>query len=583
LLILAQAAGEMVAELAEAAGPCAILGTFHQAPRVTLPPVVTVHSAPPLCAANTAGRLWSWLLYLIRAAVWVVLQPRSAHMVLFSNPPPLPALGYLLRKMTGRTYSVVVYDIYPDLLVRMGKLGEKGAIARMWRAVNRLAYSNAECVITLAPCMAESLAYQTEAHVEIIPPWVDTAAIRPLPKGQNPFAREHGQVGNLTVMYSGNMGISHDVETILAAAERLRDVPRLHFMFIGGGPKWDAVRRQAQGQPNITVLPWQSTDVFPYSIATADIAVVSLETAASRLEFPSKTISAMAAGAAVLAVSSPPNDLERLVAAHGCGCNVAPGDVEAFVDALLRWIENPAELERCRLAARRAAESHYSRHVNVPRMTARLPRTAPLAPAKRVLDTLGAFAGLLMLSPVMAVVAAAIRITMGAPVFFGQIRPGFQAQPFTLFKFRTMAHASEESGSRLPDEQRLTRLSRFLRATSLDELPQLWNVIKGDMSLVGPRPLLPEYLPRYNEFQRRRHEVKPGITGWAQVNGRNGLIWEQKFELDVWYVDHWSLWLDVKILWMTVLKVVCGKGISQAGHATMPEFLGSPTQSRRDE
>jgi lipopolysaccharide/colanic/teichoic acid biosynthesis glycosyltransferase len=145
-----------------------------------------------------------------------------------------------------------------------------------------------------------------------------------------------------------------------------------------------------------------------------------------------------------------------------------------------------------------------------------------------------------------------------------------------------MTDVRDQAGELLPDEQRLTVLGRLLRGTSLDELPQLWNVLKGDMSLVGPRPLLPEYLPRYTALQRRRHEVKPGITGWAQVNGRNSLTWEQKFDLDVWYVDHQSLWLDVKILWLTVLQVLRRDGISQQGHATMPEFMGSQAQSRRD-
>jgi glycosyltransferase involved in cell wall biosynthesis len=289
-------------------------------------------------------------------------------MVLFSNPPPLPVLGYVLRKLTGRRYSVVVYDIYPDLLVRMGKLRARGAIAKVWRRANRLAYSNAESLITLAPCMAQSLSQETSGHVEIIPPWVDTTAIRPLPKGKNPFARDHGQVQKLTVMYSGNMGVSHDLETLLAAAERLRGISKLHFMFIGGGPKWAAVRRRSQDQPNITVLPWQSNEVFPYSIATADIAVVSLETAASGLEFPSKAISAMASGAAILAISSPPNDLEQLVRKHACGCNVQPGDVQELVGTLRRWSENPSHLKRCRLAARQAAENSYSRDVNVAKM-----------------------------------------------------------------------------------------------------------------------------------------------------------------------------------------------------------------------
>ena len=187
----------------------------------------------------------------------------------------------------------------------------------------------------------------------------------------------------------------------------------------------------------------------------------------------------------------------------------------------------------------------------------------------------------LVCCPVVALLAVALKIILGRPVIFSRERIGLHGKPFQFHKFRTMTNACDERGCLAPDRDRMTGLGGRLRRFSLDELPQLWNVLKGDMSLVGPRPLLPEYLPRYTPFQRRRHEVKPGITGWAQVNGRNGLTWEQKFELDVWYVDHWSLWLDARILWMTVLQVLRREGISQAGHATMPEFLGSPTQSRR--
>jgi sugar transferase EpsL len=164
---------------------------------------------------------------------------------------------------------------------------------------------------------------------------------------------------------------------------------------------------------------------------------------------------------------------------------------------------------------------------------------------------------------------------MGKPVVFHQIRIGFRERRFVLYKFRTMTLDCNASGLLLSDEMRLTPLGRLVRRSSLDEIPQLWNVIKGDMSLVGPRPLLPEYLPRYNAFQRRRHEVMPGITGWAQVNGRNALTWEQKFKLDVWYVDNRGFRLDMRILWMTFLNVLRPQGISQVGHASMPEFLGS--------
>ena len=201
---------------------------------------------------------------------------------------------------------------------------------------------------------------------------------------------------------------------------------------------------------------------------------------------------------------------------------------------------------------------------------------------QRFVDLIVSGGALIVLAPLLGAIAAVIRLTLGGNPLFVQSRVGINERIFPFYKFCTMTGVRDQTGKLLADEQRLTALGSFLRSTSLDELPQLWNVLKGDMSLVGPRPLLPEYLPRYTAFQRRRHEVRPGITGWVQVNGRNSLTWEQKFELDVWYVDHRSLWLDAEVLWMTVLQVLRRDGISQAGHATMPEFLGSPTQSRRD-
>jgi lipopolysaccharide/colanic/teichoic acid biosynthesis glycosyltransferase len=199
---------------------------------------------------------------------------------------------------------------------------------------------------------------------------------------------------------------------------------------------------------------------------------------------------------------------------------------------------------------------------------------------KRCIDRLAAAVGLLCLAPVMAATALAIRATMGGPVLFRQVRPGRRGKTFQLVKFRTMLEARDADGHPLPDEQRLTRVGSFLRATSLDELPQLWNVLRGDMSLVGPRPLLVEYLPRYSTEQARRHDVLPGITGWAQVNGRNTLDWEERFRLDVWYVDHWCLALDARILALTLLRVVQRQGISHAGDVTMFKFLGDETQAR---
>lgn len=194
---------------------------------------------------------------------------------------------------------------------------------------------------------------------------------------------------------------------------------------------------------------------------------------------------------------------------------------------------------------------------------------------KRCLDLALTVPALLLLWPVFLLVALLVRINLGGPVLFRQTRPGLHGRPFEIVKFRTMRDAAGPDGRPLPDAERLTRFGRFLRAASLDELPELWNVLKGDMSLVGPRPLLMRYLERYTPRQARRHEVRPGITGWAQVHGRNAISWEEKFELDVWYVEHRSAMLDFRILWLTLVAVLRREGVNKPGHATTEEFMGS--------
>ena len=194
---------------------------------------------------------------------------------------------------------------------------------------------------------------------------------------------------------------------------------------------------------------------------------------------------------------------------------------------------------------------------------------------KRLLDIILSGTALIVLSPVLLVTAILVRVKLGSPVVFCQSRPGKDERIFKLYKFRSMTDARDENGQLLPDEVRLTKFGRLLRSTSLDELPELWNILRGDMSIVGPRPLLVKYLPLYNEEQKHRHDVRPGLTGWAQVHGRNTVTWEEKFRLDVWYVEHLSFWLDVKTVFLTVKKVFCREGISSATAATMEEFKGT--------
>ncbi len=195
---------------------------------------------------------------------------------------------------------------------------------------------------------------------------------------------------------------------------------------------------------------------------------------------------------------------------------------------------------------------------------------------KRCFDFLISLVALLVFLPIMVLIAWRIRKNLGSPVIFQQIRPGLHGKPFKMVKFRTMKDATDSQGNPLPDVERITAFGNKLRTSSLDELPELWNVLKGEMSLVGPRPLLMQYLPLYNLEQARRHEVRPGVTGWAQINGRNAISWQDKFKLDVWYVDNYSLWLDIKILFLTVKKVFIKEGITAEGHATIKPFEGNP-------
>ena len=200
---------------------------------------------------------------------------------------------------------------------------------------------------------------------------------------------------------------------------------------------------------------------------------------------------------------------------------------------------------------------------------------------KRLFDIVASASGLIILSPVFLILVYLIRKNLGSPVFFIQERPGKDGKPFKMIKFRSMRDAIDKDGNPLPDSERLTDFGKKLRATSLDELPELWNVLKGEMSLVGPRPLLMHYLSLYNDFQNRRHEMKPGVTGWAQVNGRNAISWDEKFAHDVWYIDNFSFWLDIKILFLTVKKIFVKEGISAEGEATMPYFTGNKTDEKK--
>ncbi len=305
--------------------------------------------------------------------------------------------------------------------------------------------------------------------------------------------------------------------------------------------------------------------------------------------FPNVPLEAAAAGKPVIATDA--TGARDSVRDGVTGFIVPVGNVPALANALIRVLSSSEMAQKLGEAGREwvtkefqperiwsALDKLYSNLLEE-RLELRRKR---LLEFKSVFDFVVALIGLIVLSPVLAVVAVLVRINLGTPIFFSQERPGLLSKPFKMFKFRSMRDARDSNGNLLSDSERLTSFGRLLRSTSLDELPELWNVLKGEMSLVGPRPLLMEYLGLYSSFQARRHEVKPGITGWAQVNGRNAISWVEKFNLDVWYVDHQSFWLDLKILALTVLKVARRDGVNAQGSATIEKFSGSVLEPARD-
>lgn len=361
---------ELGTDLAEMVGPCLMYTSVDSDRQVGN---LRILAAPPYRKDSDLHRLWSWFRYFIKA-FWIIWRtPSHALLFIVSQPPYLPILGWLRNVLTGQRYVVWVDDIYPDSLIRLGRLSDGHVVTRVWRWLNRLMLSRAGRVFTLGPCMAEVLSQYLPGNdggdrLMVVPTWVDPQAIRPLPKEENPFAIQHGQVDKLTVLYSGNLGLSHDLGTMVEAARRLQGREDIHFMIIGAGSRWAEIEKAARDLPNLTLLPYQPEEVLPFSLATGDVAVISLGQGFEGISMPSKTYYMMAAGAAILGLSKPPSDLQMIIEQHQCGINVKPGDVEGCIEAVLRSCQNEAFLRNCRRAARLAAQRVFCRSVNVHRV-----------------------------------------------------------------------------------------------------------------------------------------------------------------------------------------------------------------------
>jgi lipopolysaccharide/colanic/teichoic acid biosynthesis glycosyltransferase len=387
------------------------------------------------------------------------------------------------------------------------------------------------------------------------------------------------------VGFVGRLVREKGVLELFEAVRLLRDrVPRLRLLMIGpvDTDKPDAIRpstAEAYGIGDVAVFAGYRYDM-PELYALMDACALP----SHREGMPRSPMEAAAMG--VPCVVTAIRGCREVVRDGESGVLVPVSDPAALAGALMRVLAGDGVAETMAARAREIACEQFDERLvfarvkhAYDRLLERHTAIRPLPRIKRVLDVALAATLLALALPMLTAIAAAVRVALGTPVIFRQTRPGLHGRPFELLKFRTMRDARGPDGEPLPDAERLTRFGRWLRRTSLDELPELVNVIKGDMSLVGPRPLLMQYLPRYTARQARRHEMPPGITGLAQVSGRNRLSWEERFELDVWYVDHWSLSLDLRILLRTAAKVVVGDGISQPGHDTAAEFMGSPAGS----
>ena len=546
----------------------------------------------PSLHRSFAWRVVSFLSFML-TSVRAALRAGRVDIVMGTSPPIFQAVSaWLVARLRRRPLLLEIRDLWPDFAIDLGVLRSRPLI-RLSRWLERFLYARAAHLLVNSPAYRDHLLAKgvPPDKVTLIANGVDAAMFAPDSRGER--VREAlGVTNKFVVTYAGALGLANDVETILRAATRVGEHPQIHFLLVGDGKERARLEAHVRelNVANVTFAGARPKAEMPEILAASDACVATLKDIAMfRTTYPNKVFDYMAAARpTVLAIDGV---IRRVIETARAGVFVPPGDDRALADAVLALNadrELAAEMGR---SARAYVVEHFDRRQQANDFVALLRRLTesrrqqfPLfsyrRAGKRLIDLLLVVPALVLLAPLVLLLALLVRVKLGSPILFRQRRPGLNGRAFTLMKFRTMTDARDAAGQLLPDSERLTRFGRFMRATSLDELPELFNILKGDMSLVGPRPLLMQYLDRYTAEQARRHDVKPGLTGWAQVNGRNAIAWADKFKLDVWYVDRVSLWLDLKILSLTLIRLVRREGISAEGHATMPMFLGSDGEEK---
>ncbi len=553
--------------------------------------------------SNHSGLLKRALVFLRYSWQSLQLALRSDADLLFATTTPLTAgiPGIAARWLKGTPFVFEVRDLWPELPRAMGVVRNPLVLTAL-SALEWLSYHSADACIGLAPGICEGIAERgiPRCRITNVPNACDLELFQPLQQSET---KRPELIGGLTqplhsssfvAAFAGAHGLANGLDAVLDTAAELqrRDRSDIHLLFIGDGRCKPALECRVVSEElcNCHFLPpipkSQLAQILGECVHVG-LMVLDDIPAFYRGTSPNKFFDYLACGLPV--INNYPGWLAELISKHQIGIPVLPGDPSIFAEALIRLADQPALVDSMSANALTLAKSRFSRRVLADNWLKVLEtihmrylhrrhhylQNKIYSLFKRLADFFAALFALLLLSPLLVIVVILVRCHLGAPVLFRQQRPGYGERPFQLIKFRSMTNQRDASGVLLHDAQRLTPLGRWLRATSIDELPELFNILRGDISFIGPRPLLMQYLPLYSSEQARRHDVKPGLSGWAQINGRNALSWDEKFRMDVWYVEHQSFWLDLRIFLVTIWKVIRREGLSAAGEATMPPFSGS--------
>ncbi len=582
-------------EVVVVAGTGRYLGGRSSLPLYEVHRGVTIYRVPTtgFGRGSPVGRIADYLAFYLGALLRVLMLPRFQTTVIMSTPPLISLLGPVTRLAKGSRFIYWVQDIYPDLLIALGRMKGTGWLARVLGVVSRFSLRQADRAIVLGERMRERVIEKgvDPRRILVIHNWADGKALFPDRIAGRSFADRHELDGGFQIIYSGNLGNSHHFETFLAAAKELRGDSTIKFLFIGDGPQKRHVEQSCRGMglPNVRFLPYQPRAALRGSLNSAGVHLISLMPGLEGLMVPSKIYGVMAVGKPVVFVGPEESEVAEIIRRAGCGFVVRPGDTNSLVRSCLQLLADQKLREGLGAAGRRYFCDEFEREKASARFSDVFRSTR--APAiglsgilrpftrdraafglrrmiKRLFDVSVASAVLVLGAPILGFIGLAIKLEDGGSVFFVQERVGKRGIRFRCYKFRSMVVGAEErglGGEVGEDDDRLTRMGRVLRSWTLDEMPQLVNILKGDMSVVGPRPWIAKQADGCFEWARRRFDMKPGLAGWAWIHGRNLVPWEDRLHMDVWYVENWSLRLDAYILAKAFILLFKRQGVYGPG------------------